>query len=626
MRAALGKRWVWLAVGSLGIGTAALAQNSPYMTTGTQSASAPSAYAPANTPAIAPAAQPRCAGAIAVPKLPADPHYREACGRLTEIKIELAWLADPVTFPCQLDAHFDRCLVEISGTVPNVTTHARAVALASENCERSIVDGLSVKNSGAPTVVHESVEHLNAAAQAILREQLPKLAHNLKVEASQDGRICVSGTLPSYEEKLLVSLKLRSISGCTCIDNRTQVWGSEDRGKSFCKVSVDGQLHVAAGPLTPPPPPPFELPAPEIKTAVAATTATARPAYLPPPESLEGHVAVRPPVFEKLRTHEAPPATSNPTRVVQASAQAPATAPAARPAPAKTVAAPTVAEKPSKKETSVARAPAKPVPSAKPVAAPTLVVEKSSASPYGDVSEKKEVSVAQVPVTPAPAQPVAAPTRLVENSSASPYGDLSEKKEASPTPVAARPTVPAKPAPPDVVKPSYAQTPATATATAKAPNKVPAYVAAAAHPLFGDSQPAKAPQVASSTPKTTNSDPKTSAKATDKDKTQTVKTADLRETPKQQAHPVLHAGFFSAKKAEPATPDAKAAERYRKRIQAECGRDAQRVEVSFPDAKTMKVVVAVREERVSGPLSEKIWHIRELSSYRVLIEAVVEKK
>src|SRR5262249_56689546 len=65
-----------------------------------------------------------------------------SANRPLEIAIELAWLGDPVTFPCQLAAHLSDAGAEVRGYVPNKAARDRALQLARLNCPLPVVDQL----------------------------------------------------------------------------------------------------------------------------------------------------------------------------------------------------------------------------------------------------------------------------------------------------------------------------------------------------------------------------------------------------------------------------------------------------------------------------------------------------
>src|ERR1700730_10744903 len=50
--------------------------------------------------------------------------------RVTEVNVEVAWLADPVTFPYYLEAHATDSHLEVRGYVPNKSVREHAVRIA----------------------------------------------------------------------------------------------------------------------------------------------------------------------------------------------------------------------------------------------------------------------------------------------------------------------------------------------------------------------------------------------------------------------------------------------------------------------------------------------------------------
>src|SRR5207244_2878949 len=75
-------------------------------------------------------------------KAETPPMVREDADRLGEILVELAWLADPVTFPFYLDARVQGASLELHGNVPSRAVRAHAVKLARLNSPLAIVDAL----------------------------------------------------------------------------------------------------------------------------------------------------------------------------------------------------------------------------------------------------------------------------------------------------------------------------------------------------------------------------------------------------------------------------------------------------------------------------------------------------
>src|SRR5438552_388836 len=66
----------------------------------------------------------------------------EDYNRLREILVELAWLADPSTFPCLLEAHMASTSLQVKGRVPNRAVHERALQIARLHCPMTVADGL----------------------------------------------------------------------------------------------------------------------------------------------------------------------------------------------------------------------------------------------------------------------------------------------------------------------------------------------------------------------------------------------------------------------------------------------------------------------------------------------------
>src|SRR5262245_10834839 len=54
-------------------------------------------------------------------------------GRRTEIQVELAWLSDPLTFACMLQARADGPNLEVRGFVPSQAVREHALKLARLN-------------------------------------------------------------------------------------------------------------------------------------------------------------------------------------------------------------------------------------------------------------------------------------------------------------------------------------------------------------------------------------------------------------------------------------------------------------------------------------------------------------
>ena len=61
------------------------------------------------------------------------------------------------------------------------------------------------------------------------------------LRAQPDGKLVVEGSLPSYEDKLLISRTLRRLQGCVCVINKTVVPTLQRDGRIYAQIGADGQ-------------------------------------------------------------------------------------------------------------------------------------------------------------------------------------------------------------------------------------------------------------------------------------------------------------------------------------------------------------------------------------------------
>jgi hypothetical protein len=158
--------------------------------------------------------------AMAAPALAGGPASGEGIARM---QVELAWLADPLTFGCPLTAHVAGGVLEVRGFVPDIAVGQCALELARAGTTQTVVDHLQtnpnlVRNRGAATA-----EALREAARALLAEDFPERAGSFAIDARADGQITVRGAVGTLEEKLAVSRQLRWVSGCSCVANLLEV-------------------------------------------------------------------------------------------------------------------------------------------------------------------------------------------------------------------------------------------------------------------------------------------------------------------------------------------------------------------------------------------------------------------
>jgi hypothetical protein len=144
--------------------------------------------------------------------------------RIVEIDVEIAWLADPVTFPYYLEAHVNNVpQLEVRGYVPNKFVRDHSLRLAQVYSSLPVIDGMKEHPSLMVRPSKMSEKQLQTSVLSSLRAALPKQYQQLQVECGSDGKVTVYGTVNSYEEKVAVSHSLRRLHGCTSVQNKTTV-------------------------------------------------------------------------------------------------------------------------------------------------------------------------------------------------------------------------------------------------------------------------------------------------------------------------------------------------------------------------------------------------------------------
>ncbi len=145
--------------------------------------------------------------------------------RVIEVNVEVAWLADPVTFPYYLEAHATAAQLEVRGYVPNKAVREHALRIAQVYSSLPVADAMKEHPSLLVRPSPMSPQQLQSSVQSSLRVALPKQYQQLKVECGGDGKVFVLGTVNTYEEKMAVSHALRRLHGCSSVQNLTSLLG-----------------------------------------------------------------------------------------------------------------------------------------------------------------------------------------------------------------------------------------------------------------------------------------------------------------------------------------------------------------------------------------------------------------
>lgn len=202
-----------------------------------------------------------------------------AQARWAEINVEVAVLADEMTFPGQIAAHVAGAQLELSGVVSCETARQRAVQLARIHGTLPVKDSLKIQAGLAVKTTSGSTTPVSTAAGNLLSDRLREKAHGLEVFCPTEGTVVIRGAVGSFEDKLAISQLLRQTPGCKAVVNETTVAPVPYQGKYWNKVTRDGKLTVAAASQTESP---FRVaesdaaktPATQTTTTVTTTTAT----------------------------------------------------------------------------------------------------------------------------------------------------------------------------------------------------------------------------------------------------------------------------------------------------------------------------------------------------------------
>jgi hypothetical protein len=170
----------------------------------------------------------------------------EGEARLEEMKVELAWLADPSSFSCQLQSKVDGPSLVVRGAVPNQTLRDLALKVAREHTILPVADGMTLQSNLVLRSGGKEAEAVQKQALDVLTQHFPKHAPTFRVTAKVTGEVTVSGTVPTFEDRVAVSRKLRLVDGCTCVVNHLQVPSVLRNGVPHFTVTADGRVVVPA--------------------------------------------------------------------------------------------------------------------------------------------------------------------------------------------------------------------------------------------------------------------------------------------------------------------------------------------------------------------------------------------
>ncbi len=141
--------------------------------------------------------------------------------------VQIAWLADPGLYTCNLSARLTAKGLEVHGYIGSEAIKQKAIAIARALYAGPVIDQLQI-HQGIPIQLSRGAapDELAQMASDALAEAMGDKVLNLRVVCPSPGRVEITGSIPTLEDKLAVSKCMKSLSGCTHVVNRTSAPGS----------------------------------------------------------------------------------------------------------------------------------------------------------------------------------------------------------------------------------------------------------------------------------------------------------------------------------------------------------------------------------------------------------------
>jgi hypothetical protein len=528
----------------------------------------------------------------------------ESQARLEEGQVELAFLADPMLFAYGITAHVQGGSLEVRGFVPNEGVREQALRVATAQTGLHVIDRLRILPSLAGHGTVDKPENVCRAARVLLETDFPGHGQGMEVQCDPRGHLTVSGRVASFEDKVLVSRKLRQVPGCSCVINQLAVASADPVRKT--QSAAPGETKPAPKwepPGTPAPPPTVVTPAKKDKSSDLPSSGMPRISADPASPSPKRESAPLPVIETASPTTPAPKKAAVALPVIEAAprpadqqsrqhAPPPVTAEKA-PAPKQAPATQAIIDLPPLSAAPESRrpapAPVEPEKGPAPKQAPAKVVTDVAPPPAATESRRPATATSLPPLVPPAAKPSAAkPTAGGSEESFVTQGMITFDEP----PAAAKPPAPVKP--PVSEKAPAPQKPATEITTPPAPVQLkpaPSTPAPAPLPPPPPVKPAPAPAERSSVPAATRP---------------LDGTLRLDPPPLSPGKPQATKTPVPPSVAAPVRPAAPPDVRLKERIQAACG-PAYEVQVTTVKGKSvLQLSITGRDEADGKRLMEQI--------------------
>ncbi|MGF1580249.1 MAG: hypothetical protein ACFCD0_12875 [Gemmataceae bacterium] len=134
------------------------------------------------------------------------------------LRIKLAWLGDPQTFPYHLQLQGSSSGIRITGYVPNEAIKARAMMIAKAVSGLPVQDGmLLMPNMSHRIPQSTTIEAMREQGWQALAQAAPQTWRGLRLGVDEKGRFALSGWVSTGPEKWRLCQALKNVSGCRCV-------------------------------------------------------------------------------------------------------------------------------------------------------------------------------------------------------------------------------------------------------------------------------------------------------------------------------------------------------------------------------------------------------------------------
>lgn len=145
--------------------------------------------------------------------------------RSVEIAVEIAWMADPITFPYELRAITHGGVLEVHGAVPDAFVRKQALNIARLHSRSKALDQTDITAAAAKNFTPVPANQVVARTQAALARAMPQLTSSVNAQCDADGVVTLSGSASTVAEKVACGELMRRIPGCLRVQNTIEVGG-----------------------------------------------------------------------------------------------------------------------------------------------------------------------------------------------------------------------------------------------------------------------------------------------------------------------------------------------------------------------------------------------------------------